>query len=152
MKIIAHRGNINGQDIESENSPLHLNNAIQQGFDVEVDVWVISDDIFFGHDGPQYAVNQSYIADIGPRGWFHCKNLGALEYFKDNFNSLNYFWHQEDDFTLTSQGYIWTYPGKNITKNSIVVMPERVKSSIPDNIIPYGVCTDFCLQLAKSIK
>ena len=152
MKIIAHRGNINGQDIESENSPLHLNNAIQQGFDVEVDVWVIGDDIFFGHDGPQYAVNQAYIADIGPRGWFHCKNLGALEYFKDNLNSLNYFWHQEDDFTLTSQGYIWTYPGKDITKNSIVVMPERVKNSIPDKTIPYGVCTDFCLQLAESIK
>ena len=26
--------------------------------------------------------------------------------------SLNYFWHQTDDFTLTSHGYIWTYPGK----------------------------------------
>jgi hypothetical protein len=152
MKIIAHRGNIDGPDPKNENNPLYIGLAIKHGFDVEVDIWVVNDNIFLGHDSPQYAVNKAYIADIGLNAWFHCKNLGALEYLKDNFISLNYFWHQEDDFTLTSQGYIWTYPGKDINKNSIVVMPERVNNSIPDKIIPYGVCTDFCLQLSKSIK
>jgi len=38
---------------------------------------------------------------------------------------IHCFWHQEDDVTLTSKGYIWTYPGKDLTENSIVVMPEK---------------------------
>ena len=25
--------------------------------------------------------------------------------------TFNYFWHQNDKFTLTSKGYIWTFPG-----------------------------------------
>ena len=37
---------------------------------------------------------------------------------------FNFFWHQQDDFTLTNRGYIWTYPGKCITPMSIMVMPE----------------------------
>jgi hypothetical protein len=24
----------------------------------------------------------------------------------------HYFWHQEDDYTITSKGFIWVYPGK----------------------------------------
>ena len=34
------------------------------------------------------------------------------------------FEHQEDDVTLTSEGYIWTYPNKQLTDNSIAVLPE----------------------------
>jgi hypothetical protein len=152
MKIIAHRGNIDGPDPKNENNPLYIDLAIKHGFDVEVDIWVVDNEILLGHDSPQYAVNRAYIADIGPVGWFHCKNIGALKYFKDSFSSLNYFWHQEDDFTLTSHKYIWTYPGKEITSDSVVVMPERVGKTIPDGVIPYGVCTDFCNKLLENIN
>jgi hypothetical protein len=34
------------------------------------------------------------------------------------------FWHQNDDFTLTSKNYIWTYPGQPYTASSVIVMPE----------------------------
>jgi hypothetical protein len=34
-------------------------------------------------------------------------------------NNIHCFWHQKDDFTITSQGFIWTYPGKPVCKNSI---------------------------------
>ena len=26
--------------------------------------------------------------------------------------NCHYFWHQEDDYTITSKGIIWAYPGK----------------------------------------
>ena len=60
---------------------------------------------------------------------------------------FHYFWHQEDDFTLTSKNYIWTYPGKPYTPKSIIVMPEDNLKLFDFNQIKeydvYGVCTDY---------
>ena len=39
MKIISHRGNLNGPNSVSENSILAISRALGQGFDVEIDVW-----------------------------------------------------------------------------------------------------------------
>ena len=39
MKLIAHRGNISGIDSERENSPDYIDEAISQGYDVEIDAW-----------------------------------------------------------------------------------------------------------------
>jgi hypothetical protein len=53
---------------------------------------------------------------------------------------MHYFWHQDDMVTLTSQGTIWAYPGKQPIKNSIAVMPEIYG----DNIIQcLGICSDY---------
>jgi len=41
--------------------------------------------------------------------------------------------------TLTSKGYIWTYPNKQLTDNSIAVLPKELDKSLNC----YGVCTDF---------
>jgi hypothetical protein len=49
------------------------------------------------------------------------------------------FWHQKDDVTLTSQGYIWAYPGKQPLKNSIAVLPERNND---DTSQCSGICSD----------
>ena len=59
----------------------------------------------------------------------------ALEQIK-----AHYFWHQEDDYTITSKGYIWTYPGKKILPKSICVLPERVNYKKIDCL---GICSDF---------
>jgi hypothetical protein len=48
------------------------------------------------------------------------------------------FFHNNDDYTLTSEGFIWAYPGKMGEKKTIAVMPA-------DNfdISNYeGVCSD----------
>ena len=52
---------------------------------------------------------------------------------------IHYFWHQEDDITLTSQGYIWAYPGKQPIKNSIAVLPEIYKDKVD---VCKGICSD----------
>ena len=39
MKLIAHRGNIDGPNPERENSPEYIEEALKAGYDVEVDVW-----------------------------------------------------------------------------------------------------------------
>ena len=141
MKKIAHRGNINGPDPENENTIKSISLALQKGFDVEIDVWVINDLIYFGHDKPTTMVSESIIKQIGNRGWFHCKNLDALV-FLSKFEDINYFYHNNDDYALTNKNYIWTYPGKQITTESILVhldMPNIQELSI----FPAGICSDY---------
>lgn len=141
MIYIAHRGNINGPS-EFENQPEYIQIALKQGYDVEIDIWYINDEIFLGHDGPQYKVDFRWLRDRITRLWIHCKNLEALFFLKKQYEyDTNYFWHQEDDFTITSMGYFWTYPGKELTNNSVAVMPEI--KQFKDISTAYAICSDY---------
>lgn len=138
MIKIAHRGNLDGPS-HKENQPYYLMDAIDAGYDVELDLWRVSDRLWLGHDGPQYLVTESFLLEIGHAAWIHCKNLAALDFLATTFPQLNYFWHQEDDYTLTSQGYIWAYPGQAVTNRSVSVNLDL--TNVPSNA--YGVCTDY---------
>ena len=141
MLLISHRGNIDGRMESCENEPTYIDLAISKGYDVEVDIWYKDNMLWLGHDKPDYVVDFRWFRDRIGKLWIHCKNIEAVEYFKDISYEFNYFWHQEDDVTLTSMGYIWTYPGKKLTKYSIAVMPEAKQF---DNIsISYGICSDY---------
>ena len=70
MKLIAHRGNWKGRVEELENSLFLLDNAICKGFDVEVDVWKLDDDLFFGHNGPEIPVSAGIIQLLSPYAGF----------------------------------------------------------------------------------
>jgi hypothetical protein len=141
MILIAHRGLITGPGKEFENKPAQIETALAMEFDCEVDVWFKDSEWWLGHDGPTYLIDFEFLEQPGL--WIHAKNLSAL-YVLSN-TELNYFWHQEDDFTLTSRGYIWTYPGKQLSKNSIMVMPEWNDSTLENarSANCAGVCSDF---------
>ena len=147
MRFIAHRGLINGPDVNLENRPAVIEDALRQGFDCEIDVWYKDQQFFLGHDFPDYQVSFDFLLQKGL--WLHAKNLDALYVLGAN-SQMNYFWHQEDDFTLTSQGYIWTYPGKELTSNSIQVMPEWEDKSLKNiNSTCFGICSDYVERIKK---
>ena len=146
MKLIAHRGNLSGPDREKENTTDTIRKALEEGFDVELDVRLVDGNWFLGHDSPDYLFNPDLLKD--QRIWTHCKNYNALSALVTE-PAVNCFWHQEDDFTLTSMGYIWAYPGKlcrGSNSMSICVMPEWDDMKIPENI--YGICSDFVRNLS----
>jgi hypothetical protein len=140
MKLISHRGNINGRILEVENHPDYINDTICLGYDVEIDVWMMNEKIFLGHDNPQYEITIDWITDRSHCLWVHCKNIEVLEFLNKLNGDVNYFWHEEDTVTLTSKNYIWAYPGKQPIKNSIAVMPE-IKNDNVDKCL--GVCSDY---------
>lgn len=142
MNLISHRGNLRGPTEDLENRLDYILYAIEQGFDVEIDLRYIDQSWWLGHDGPQYAITLEKLYPYRNRLWCHCKNFDALEKFLGT--DFNYFWHQEDDHTLTSKGYIWTYPGKDIGNKNIIVMPELVYSieQIKD-LQCFAICSDF---------
>ena len=59
MIIIAHRGLLEGPNKELENSPAQIEKAIDENFNVEVDVRYIDREYYLGHDGPEYPVEIS---------------------------------------------------------------------------------------------
>jgi hypothetical protein len=148
MKLIAHRGNIGGPNPSQENNPEYIEAAIAEGYDVEIDIRynTLNKKFYLGHDESQYLITWFWLEKYIDNLWIHCKNIEALYEFAYAITRFNYFWHQEDDFTLTSKNYIWTYPGKSYTPKSIIVMPEWDTSVNLTNISKFnchGVCSDF---------
>jgi glycerophosphoryl diester phosphodiesterase len=142
MIVIAHRANLQGPSPLTENSIESIQECFSYGFHVEIDVWFENGNFWLGHDEPTYKVeNLDILRD--EKSWCHAKNLEAALELHDI--DAHYFWHQTDDFTLTSRGYFWTYPGKKLCEKSIAVLPEWGLHE-ESYSLSLGVCTDFPLK------
>lgn len=140
MILISHRGNTIKSNPEKENDPEYLFKTIGQGFDVETDLWLVNNKLSLGHDKPQYTIELEFLKEFNDKLWIHCKNIPALNFCLNN--DLHCFFHNTDDVTLTSKGYIWTYPNNklNLSGRSIAVMPETVGKW--DLHKGSGICSD----------
>ncbi len=148
MKLIAHRGNLNGPNNLEENKPEYIINCIRQGFDCEIDVRLLDNILYLGHDNPDYQIDKNFLLENKNFLWIHCKNINALNYLID-FKELNIFWHQNDDYTLTSKNFIWSYPNKINTEKSILLLPELDNFNIDKNC--YGICTDYIYTVKEKL-
>jgi hypothetical protein len=148
LKIISHRGNLQGPKTCDENSLDAIHNAIKNDFDVEIDLRYVDGNFFLGHDEASYKISIDQLIPIKDRLWIHCKNFAALDELCGS--DFNYFFHHSDDHTLTSRGYIWTFPGKDLGKNNILVMPEY---AMPLNdvfkLAAWGICSDYVLAIRE---
>lgn len=148
MILIAHRGNIQGPTPSLENDPSYVKQALDLGFSVEIDLRVKNGKFYLGHDYAQYKIDEEFLTENKNKLWVHCKDSKALE--KSIELNLNCFWHSVDDYTLTSYGYVWCFPGKEIVgTRSIVVLPElyRSVSSIEAEGNMIGICSDYVLDI-----
>ena len=147
-RLIAHRGNIHGPNPSGENLPLNIDSTLLKGYDVEVDLWCEGKDFFLGHDKAEYKISASWLKERKEYLWIHCKNLKALEKLTSSDLNLNFFFHDNDFFTLTSKGFIWTLPSQELSKSSICVMPEHQSKKWLSNINSisknsFGICSDY---------
>lgn len=139
IKIISHRGNLSGKTPD-ENKPAYIDTAISEGFDVEVDVWLVDNKWYLGHDEPQYETDIKFLSNY--RLWCHAKNTEALDVLLKN--DIHCFWHETDKFTITSKGVPWGYPGNYMEYGITVELGSKIK--IPS---VFGVCTDYPLDWIK---
>ena len=144
MIYISHRGYINGVDERIENNPNNITKLLEKNIHVEVDVRYYNDSFYLGHDDPKYKIDVNFLKHKNL--WCHAKNFETLDEIRKI--DCHYFWHQEDDYTLTSKGFVWVYPGKPLIKNSIAVLPEKFKQDIS---ICYGICTDNINKYLKDL-
>jgi hypothetical protein len=140
MILISHRGNLTGKNLELENKPEYVDEALSLGYDVEIDLWFNNNKLFLGHDFPQYEIEFSWLKKRNKNLWVHCKNVESLLFLKNSKELINYFWHENDKITLTSINHIWVYPGNQPIKNSISVLPEMFNDDVSECI---GICSDY---------
>tara|TARA_B100001057_G_scaffold352971_1_gene354721 strand:+ start:1237 stop:1677 length:441 start_codon:yes stop_codon:yes gene_type:complete len=138
MIFISHRGNLSGPNPVLENSVNYINEALKK-FDVEIDLWFKKDKFYLGHDEPQYEVNINFLKN--KKLWIHTKNLEC--FYELSKYDLNFFWHEDDKIVITSKGFFWNYPGTDLSKKSICVLPETNKIEKFDC---YGICSDYILD------
>ena len=136
---ISHRGNIDGKIVNIENSPDYVQRALSLGYEVEIDVWFVDGSFYLGHDEPLYLINEEFLEN--EKLWCHAKNEESYSKMLSN-TKIHSFWHQTDDYTLTSKGIPWVFPGKKVYENSIWVLPENtVYKNILINCL--GICSDY---------
>jgi hypothetical protein len=144
---ILHRGLSSGPDRALENNEEHIWKQLHDGWDIECDIWYIDGKWWLGHDEP-CAQLQNLELLTHSHAWVHCKHIPALvecmRRCRETDVIIHCFSHDSDDAILTSQGYIWAYPGHIIhNSHAICVMPERHGFTL-HNIMPTGgVCSDF---------
>ena len=140
-----------GPSKELENSPDQILAAISLGFDCEIDLWLVDNSLLLGHDSPQYVITEDWL--MNPRLWIHAKNIEALHWLSSNpKHNYNYFWHESDQYTMTSTGYIWTYPGRELTIRSIMVLPELIDSTLGKlDSNCHAICSDF-VEVIKNME
>ena len=141
MKFIAHRGNTQGPNPEKENDPDYIQEALEQGYDAEIDLWYTNGEWWLGHDHPTYTVSEEWLLKHKYCLWCHAKHIEALVALMDL--GMNCFWHDQDNYVVTSHGYIWAFPGQRAgASRTVAVMPE-VHSEEYDLSNFYAVCSDF---------
>lgn len=153
MILISHRGNISGPNPSRENTTSYIQESIDAGFSVEIDLWIekvifgtrVVYKFFLGHDTPQHETSYEWLHDRRSKLWIHAKNLECLYYFRQAppASGWNFFWHQEDEYTLTNNCLIWTYPGHPLTDRSICVMPEKSDYEKKEVDKCVGICSDY---------
>jgi hypothetical protein len=148
MKFYAHRGNLDGRIAERENQPEYIDEAIQQGFGVEVDLWKVGDRIYLGHDEGQYDIDEKWLLSRSFFLLIHAKNREAFDYcLKRSFHT---FWHTDEDYVMTSWGLTVGYPGKlSVGDRFLLAVPERHWENVEDckPFITYGVLSDYVKTL-----
>ena len=160
LKLIAHRGNIDGRQPVKENSPDYIDHAIHLGYDVEVDVWGKEGQfgLWLGHDQATHPIDFQFLETRIQWLWIHCKCPRALYLLREYLPSVRYFFHQTDDYTLTSWSNIWCYPGKDpYGSHAIIVLPETWMRI--ENVHKYakhhhveGICSDCVGQIKSYIN
>ncbi len=154
MFLIAHRANLNGPST-LENSPKQVDVCLDLMIDCEVDLWVNNGKFLLGHDFGQHEVDLEWLTSRQDSLWVHCKNSEALDVLTNSpKHSLNFFWHQSDDYTVTSKGFVWVYPGQKVPPNGVGVLPEHwlTKDRIHEVFSGFAICTDFVLKYRTELE
>ena len=151
IRIISHRANLKGPS-NAENTLGSILECLQKyTFDVEIDVRYIDSKIHIGHDLPsKFTMDiQSFVDKFKTyidRIWIHCKDIESIVLFSSLDIKFNFFGHSNDEFVLTSHGFIFTKPNV-INKNAIIVMPELISDTIETIYFnSKGILTDYPIK------
>lgn len=150
MKIISHRGNINGPVEETENDPKQILFCIESGYDVEIDLRIKNGVPYLGHDHAEHEISAGWISSLKKHLWIHVKEYDALVWLMENVPDAAFFCHESDRYTLVSNGYVWSHDLSNSMTDKCIIpllSLEQIESydfTSQSNL--YAVCTDYVID------
>jgi 3-deoxy-D-manno-octulosonate 8-phosphate phosphatase KdsC-like HAD superfamily phosphatase len=97
--LVSHRGNLDGPNVETENKPKHIIDALKL-FRVEVDCWYTNGNFYLGHDEPRYKIDKYFL--FNPALLIHCKDLNSFMELR-NSEFVNIFIQDSEPVTITSK-------------------------------------------------
>ena len=144
MKLISHRGNLSGPSPENENKIPYVQRAIDRGYDVEIDVRLIDNNLYLGHDSPDYLVDLSWLLDRKEHLLVHAKNFQAMSFLIKY--DLRIFYHQVEKHTVIGNTKnLWSCDIGEATEKSIIPLISLEEVEKYKNLVGnfYGVCSDY---------
>lgn len=179
VKIISHRGYLEGKDELRENEPTAIIDCINKGFDVEIDLNLIncyfpnerfaSDfELALGHDKLKCLIKEEFLTQFGNCLFVHAKSIESFSWLilSQANGNLKYFYHTEEDLVKVLDAhnfnkYLWShkpqiynnYPDKEgmiiVTRDCFDSKDKMTYDEIKDF---GGICTDFPLYYKKLIE
>jgi hypothetical protein len=140
MKLISNRGNTKGVNSELENTQPYIQEAINKGYDVKIDIWVKDGKLHLGTDEPKTPLDIDWLERNHTKLWLQCRNIEVISKFTEldsRGGNIHFFWHDGNQISLTNRGYMWCESGE-VVPGGIVYQP--VESDIIEGF--YGVCSD----------
>ena len=140
MKLISNRGNINGENPELENTQRYIQEAINKGYDVKIDLWIKDGKLHLGTDGPKDPLDIDWLERNRHKIWIHCKSIEVISKFTEldsRGGNIHFFWHDGNKISLTNKGYMWCESGE-VVPGGIVYQP--VDGDMIEGF--YGICSD----------
>ena len=141
MILISHRGNISGVDFNRENSQSYIQEAIDLGYDVEIDVRYINDNFWLGHDEPEYKIELEWLLEREDSLWIHCKNFEVLSELIGT--NLRIFYHLKEDYTIISDKHIWAHNLENVNDKCIIPLMTEDDVLNWSSVKVHGICSDY---------
>ena len=148
MILYAHRGNIGGKEVESENQPDYIDFALKSGFNVEIDVHYTDNKFYLGHDEPLYEVDESYLENS--KLICHAKTSDTFMMMLKN-RYIHSFWNNKDLFAITTEGFLWSLDGKKgiISNPKLILCDVGLRGFVSKGHYEkfYGICSDYVGEL-----
>ena len=144
MILISHRGNITGRIPDSENRPSYIQDTINLGYDVEIDVQMKEGQLHLGHDYAQYRVELEWLVERKDRLWIHTKDFESLDLLIDK--GLRIFFHEQERQTIINNtNLIWSHDLGSVSRKSIIPLLDLVSINEYGYLAQdvYGVCSDY---------
>lgn len=126
MKLISHRGNLNGIEPDKENTLEAIDKCLSFGFDVMVDVWYDNSNWFLGTLGPSIPVSWTMLNSLKNNLWMNARTVETFLLLKEKLNFKTFFNANGTFGALTSDDVFWLSPSKD---------PGLLESSLQCNCI-----------------
>ena len=145
MILYAHRGNLNGKNVDLENNPDYIEHALKSGFSVEIDVHYTDNKFYLGHDEPLYEIDESYLENS--KLICHAKTSESFMMMLKN-RYIHTFWNSKDLYAITSEDFLWSLDSeKGIVDNPKLILCDvefrgfMITKWHYDKF--YGICSDY---------